>query len=44
VVWVGRAGRARLSAGGARRAKLVVRATDRHGNRRTVTVGILLRR
>jgi subtilisin family serine protease len=44
VVRVGRTGRARLSAAGARRAKLVVRATDRWGNRRTHTVQILLRR
>ena len=44
VVRVGRTGRARLSAAGARRAKLVVRATDRWGNRRTFTAPILLRR
>ena len=44
VVRIGRTGRARLSAAGARRAKLVVRATDRWGNRRTHTVRILLRR
>lgn len=44
VVRVGRAGRARLSAAGARRARLVVRARDRHGNLRTHTVRILLLR
>ena len=44
VVRLGRSGRARLSAARARNAKLVVRATDRWGNRRTVTVRILLRR
>jgi subtilisin family serine protease len=44
VVRFGRAGSTRLSAARARRAKLVVRATDRWGNRRTHTVRILLRR
>ena len=44
VVRVGRTGRARLSPAGARRAKLVVRATDRWGNRRTFIARILLRR
>jgi thermitase len=45
VVRVRRAGHARLSAAAAaRRAKLVVRATDRWGNRSTRTVRILLRR
>jgi thermitase len=44
VVRVSRPGRARLSAARTRRAKLVVRATDRWGNRRTHTVRILLRR
>jgi thermitase len=44
VVRIGHPARARLSAAGARRAKLVVRATDRWGNRRAVTVGLLLRR
>jgi thermitase len=42
--FVVRLGRARLSAARARRARLSVRATDRHGNRRTLTVQILLRR
>jgi thermitase len=44
VVRLGRGRRARVRASAARRAKLVVSARDRHGNRRTVTVGILLRR
>jgi thermitase len=44
VVRLGRGGRARVRAAATRRAKLVVSARDRHGNRRTVTVGILLRR
>jgi subtilisin family serine protease len=44
VVRLGRAGRAGLSSVGPRRAKLVVRARDSYGNRRTVTVRILLRR
>jgi hypothetical protein len=44
VLRLGRAGRNRLGAARARRAKLVVRATDRWGNRRTLTVRILLRR
>ena len=44
VLWLGRTGRDRLSAAQARRARLVVHATDRHGNRRTLTVQILLRR
>ena len=44
VVRLGRGGRARVRASAARRAKLVVRARDRHGNRRTLTLGILLRR
>jgi thermitase len=44
VIRLGRAGRARLSASGARRARLVVRARDRYGNRRTVTIAIVLRR
>jgi subtilisin family serine protease len=44
VVRLGRAGHARVRASAARRAKLVVIARDRHGNRRTVTLGILLRR
>jgi hypothetical protein len=43
VLRLGRAAFARLSAAGTRRAKLVVRATDRWGNRRTLTVRILLR-
>ena len=38
-----RGGRARVRASAMRRAKLVVTARDRHGNRRTVTLGILLR-
>jgi thermitase len=44
VVRLGRPGRARLSAVVARRAKLVVRATDPWGNRSTFTTRILLRR
>jgi thermitase len=44
VVRLGRKGRARLSGAATRRAKLVVRATDRWGNRRTLTVRLLLRR
>jgi thermitase len=44
VVRLGPAGRIRLSTAAARRAKLVVRATDRWGNRRTLTVRLLLRR
>jgi thermitase len=44
VVRVRRTGRARLSAARVRHAKLVVRATDRWGNRRTHTVRLLLRR
>jgi subtilisin family serine protease len=44
VVRIGSAGRARLSTARARHAKLVVRAADRWGNRRTLTVRILLRR
>ena len=44
VVRVGRAGSTRLSAARTRRAKLMVRATDRWGNRRSLTVRILLRR
>jgi subtilisin family serine protease len=44
VVRLGRGGHARVRASATRRAKLVVRARDRHGNRRTVTLGILLRR
>jgi subtilisin family serine protease len=44
VVRFGRGGRARVRAVATRRAKLVVSARDRHGNRRTVTLGILLRR
>jgi subtilisin family serine protease len=44
VVRVGRRGRPALSAARARRAKLVVRVTDRWGNRRTLTRRILLRR
>ncbi len=44
VVRLGRGGRARVRASATRRAKLVVRARDGHGNRRTVTLGILLRR
>jgi thermitase len=44
VVRIGRAGRARLSAAGPRRAKLSVGAVDRAGNSRTVTRRILLRR
>ena len=44
VVRFGRGGRARVRAAATRRAKLVVSARDRHGNRRTVTRSILLRR
>jgi hypothetical protein len=44
VIRLGRAGRARLSASAARRARLVVRARDRYGNRRTVTIAIVLLR
>jgi Subtilase family len=44
VVRVRRARRAGLSAAVPRRARLVVRARDRNGNQRTVTLGILLRR
>jgi thermitase len=44
VVRVRRAGQARLSAARTQRARLVVHARDRYGNRRTVTVGLLLRR
>jgi hypothetical protein len=39
-----RAARARLRAAGPRRATLVVRATDRSGNRRTAILRIALRR
>jgi thermitase len=44
VVRIGRAGRARLSAAGRRRATLSVLAVDPSGNRSTVTVRVLLRR
>ncbi|HEV2875503.1 MAG TPA: hypothetical protein VGW14_10165, partial [Thermoleophilaceae bacterium] len=44
VVRIARAGRARLSAAGARRAKLTVRAVDRWGNSRTVTLRVRLGR
>ena len=44
VVRIRNTGRAQLSVARARHAKLVVRATDRWGNRRTLTVRILLRR
>jgi thermitase len=44
VLRIRRAARARLSTGAPRRARLVVRATDRWGNRRTIVVRLALRR